>query len=458
MMTDLASVELLRRIEELEAENFALREHENAGQAESDPTSAPRTTRSWAWTVLATLLIVLGALLAPVALVASWSKTVLTDTDRFVATYAPLSESPRIRAFVTDQTLLVINEQVDIPQITSEVIDGITELGTGPRATEALELLKGPAASGVQSLIENGVTSFVESEAFSNVWASALRISHTQLIRAMGENPDAAVQLGDDGSVGIQLGPVIEAVKSALIEQGIDLANQIPVVDRTIIIAQSDALASVQLIYGMTVAAGSWLPWVAILLLAAGVLVARRRAVALIWAAVALALSMILSLAGFAIGNVALTSALSPAVLPSGVTGLLYETVAGDMRTTAVAVMVLALVVALVAWLAGPFDLPRRLRAFATEAAGGLRGAAERRGITTGRVGVWIYTRRMLLRAAVAIAAAGIVLFVRPLTVGVTLWTLVLSAVALAILELAQRPVITVPATVNESIPIVDVE
>lgn len=460
-MADLANGDLLRRIEQLEAENSILRERTLDGSAPPSAAVAvpqARKQRGWGWTLLATVLIVVGAVLAPVALVASWSKTVLTDTDQFVATYAPLSEDPSVQAYVTEQAVAVINEQIDIPQITSDVIDGVTELGTGPRATEALELLKGPAASGVQTLIENGVTTFVESEAFSNVWASALRISHTQLVRAMGDDPNAAVQVEGDGSVGIQLGPIIDAVKSALIDQGIDLANQIPEVDRTIVIAQSDALGSVQLAYEVAVTAGSWLPWIAIVFLAAGVLVARRRSVALIWAAVALALSMGLALAGFAVGSVALISALSPGVLPSGVAGLLYETVAGDMRATAVAVLVLAVVVAVVSWVAGPFEIPRRLRGFASEAAGAVRSAAERRGITTGRVGEWIYTWRMLLRALIAVVAAAVVLLVRPITVGLTLWTLVLAAVALAILELVQRPVITVPATAEENVPVVTVE
>lgn len=457
-MADLANVELQRRIEELEAENSALR---TGGPAQPVvPAAAPARAkrRGWGWTLLATVLIVLGALLAPVALVASWSKTVLTDTDQFVATYAPLADDPRIQAYVTEQALLVINERIDIPQITSDVIDGITELGTGPRATQALELLKGPATSGLQSLIERGVTTFVESEAFANVWASALRASHTALVRAMADNPDAAVQLSDDGTIGIQLGPIIEAVKQSLIDRGIGLANQIPTVDRTIVIAQSDKLASVQLAYSLAVTAGAWLPWIAILLLAAGVLVARRRAIALIWAAVALALSMTLALAGFFLGNVAFVSALSPGVFPSGVSSLLYETVAGDMKATAVAVLVLGIVVALVAWLAGPFEIPRRLRGLASETAGVAREAAERRGITTGRVGEWLYTHRVLLRAVIAVIAAAVVLFVRPVTIELTLWTLALSAIALAILELVQRPVVTVPATAEETVPTVRVE
>ncbi|MET0479979.1 MAG: hypothetical protein ABWZ69_01345 [Mycetocola sp.] len=458
-MADQSNVDLQRRIEELEAENGALRQQRSVPPAAPAVGAAPRQKRrGWGWTLLATVLIVLGAVLAPVALVASWTKTALTDTDRFVATYAPLAEDPQMQAYVTDQVVAVINEQIDIPGITSDVIDGITELGTGPRATEALQALKGPAASGMQTLVENAVTRFVQSDAFANVWATALRVSHTQLERAMGADPDAALQLGDNGSIGIQLGPIIAEAKSALVDRGIGLANQIPEVDRTIIIAQSDALASVKLAYGLAVTAGVWLPWTAIFLLALGVVVARRRSVALIWAAVALALSMALALAGLAVGSILLISALSPAVLPSGVAALLYNTVASDMRATAIAVLVLAIVVALVGWLAGPFEIPRRLRGMTSEAAGAVRGAAERRGITTGRVGVWIYTRRGLLRGVIAVVAAAVVLFVRPITVELTLWTLVLAALALAILELVQRPVITVPAAAEEGVPVVEVE
>jgi hypothetical protein len=64
----------------------------------------------------------------------------------------------------------------------------------------------------------------------------------------------------------------------------------------------------------------------------------------------------------------------------------------------------------------------------------------------------------MLLRAAVAVIAAAIVLLVRPLTVGLTLWTLVLAVVVVGILELVQRPVITVPATAEENVRVVEVE
>ena len=442
-MTEQTDAELRQIIRALEAENDRLRVGSvstGGGAAGTEPV-VRKKRHGWGRTLLATVLIVVGALLAPVAVAASWAKVVLTDTDRFVASYAPLAEDPAIQTYITDETLVVINEQVDIPGLTSDVIDGITALGTGPRATDALNLLKGPAASGIQSLIERGVTTFVESEAFANVWASALRVSHTQLVAAAQNDPDAAVTLGSDGTVGIQPGPIVEAVKSALVAQGIAIAAQIPTVDRTIVVAQSDAIPTVQLAYGLAVMAGDWLPWIAILFLVLGVLVARRRSVTVIGAAAALALSMAVLAAAFAIGGLLVVSSVDPAVLPANVATLLYETVVGDMRATTIAVLVLAVLVALVGWLSGPFLPARRLRSLARAGAARIRHAAEDRGMTTGRTGEWLYRQRVLMRVLVGVAAAAVVLFVRPLTPALTIWTLVIAGAVLAVLEIVQRPV-----------------
>jgi len=283
----------------------------------------------------------------------------------------------------------------------------------------------------------------VESEAFADVWATALRVSHRQLVATMEGDPDAAVSLGANGEIGVQLAPIIEAVKSALIERGIGLAEQIPVVDRTITVARSDAVPTAQLGYGLAVAAGVWLPWVSIGLLAIGVLVARRKSVALVATAVVLAVVMAALLALFAVGHAVFVTSVAPGVVPGGVSGVLFETVVERMRSTAVAVLTLAVVVALVGWFAGPFDVPRRLRSLAASAADALRDAVERRGVTTGRVGYWLHRQRVLLRAAVAVIASLVILFVRPLSPSTIVWILVVALLALALLELAQRP----PAT-----------
>jgi len=440
-MAQMTNGELERRIAELEAENAELL---RTREADAGGSLSPRSGRSWGWGLLSVTLILIGMVLAPVAVVASWARAELTDTESFVATFAPLAEEEGVQDFVTDQAMVAITEAIDIPALTSEVVDGIIELGTPPRATAALEALTGPAAAGIRSLIETQIAGFVQSDAFADVWATALRVSHRQLVATMEGDPDAAVTLGANGEIGVQLAPIIEAVKTALVERGIGLAEQIPVVDRTITVATSEAVPTAQLGYGLAVAAGAWLPWVSIGLLAAGVLVARRRSVALIASAAVLALVMVLLLALFAVGHAVFTTSIAPGVVPGGVSGVLFETVVERMRSTTVAVLTLAVVVALVGWFAGPFEVPRRLRSLATSAADALRDAVERRGVTTGRVGLWLHRQRVLLRVVVAVIASLVIVLVRPLSPPTIVWTLIAALVALALLELAQRPPDTV--------------
>ncbi|HEY9478065.1 MAG TPA: hypothetical protein VIQ26_06490 [Microbacteriaceae bacterium] len=455
-MAQANDTDLIEKIAQLEGENAALRAalENQATLPQTDGSGVDATVggygsgkrrRGWGWTLLSTALIVIGAVLAPVATVASWARVQLTDTNSFVTAYAPLANDPAVQEFVTDATMDVIQQNVDIPAFSSRIIDGITALGTGPAATTALEALKGPVAQGIVSLIRSTVGTFVESDAFAQVWQEALRISHTQFVATMQNNPNAAIAVGSDGSVGIQLGPIVERVKTVLVERGLTFASQIPPVDRTITVAQSTSVPTLQLFYGLAVSVGTWLPWIALLFLAAGVAVARRRALALVWAAVALGLAMVVTIAGIAIGRVAFISSASPTLIPADVAETVFNTVTMAMTDTGVAVLVLAIVVAVVAWYAGPFAVPRRLRGFFGSGVAWVREAAARHGISTGRTGEWLYAKRSLIRAAIAVIAAAIVLFVRPLTPALIIWTLVIAALVVVIFELMQRPAITAP-------------
>ena len=207
--------DLRARVAALEAENAALR---------STPAAAgapPRRSRA----VLAVVLILLGVLLAPVAVVTGWATWTLTDTDRFVATYAPLSGSPEVRAYVVDQAMAAVDAEVDLDGLTQELVDGLVALGTGPRATVALRTFQATAADGLRSLIRDGVTEFVASDQFDAAWAETLRIGHSQLIATLSNDPAAVATIGEDGSLGIPLGPIVERVKTDLVERGITVAG-----------------------------------------------------------------------------------------------------------------------------------------------------------------------------------------------------------------------------------------
>ena len=53
--------------------------------------------------MVATLLIVLACVLAPLSAVAVWTRNQVTNTDRYVETVSPLADDPAIQAAITDQ-------------------------------------------------------------------------------------------------------------------------------------------------------------------------------------------------------------------------------------------------------------------------------------------------------------------------------------------------------------------
>ena len=440
VMSDSAE-DLRARVAALEAENAALR----SPDLESEGPHRPRRSRA----VLSVVLILLGVLLAPVAVIAGWATWTLTDTERFVATYAPLADSSELQSYVVDQTMAVVDEKVNFDELTTELVDGLVALGTGPRATTALRTLQGSVADGLRSQVQDGITTFVASEKFATAWSEALRIGHQQLLATLSNDPSAVATISPDGTLGIPLDPIVQRIKAELVERGITAAQRIPQVDRRIVLVQSDNLPLVQLAYGITVGVGTWLPWAVLVLLIGGVAVANRRHRALLWAAGGFALVMALLALAFAAGRVALVAAVPATVLPGSVSTLFYDAVTSSMQSTALAATVLGIAVALVAWLAGPFRAPSRLRELYRDGTGQLRRAADGRGVSTGRFGGWVHRYRSLLFALIAVVAGVVIVTNMPVTISLIGWTAFWSVLAVVVVTLIERPepVTAVPAS-----------
>lgn len=440
------------RAEAARAEAEAARAEAQAAAAQGGAGSATtaastgRKKRGWGWTLLATVLVVIAAILAPVAVVSTWAQRELTDTDYFVSTFAPLVKQPAVQDLVVTQTVAAIESNVDIQGITSDVFTGLEKLGLGPRASSALNSLQAPLVAGIKSLITSTVTKFVQSDAFADIWRQALTTTHQQLLATLNGDKNAAVSIGPNGQIGLQLGPIIDAVKSRLVDQGFGFAKSIPTIDKTIVIAKSSSVTLYMGLYNLVVAVGIWLPWAVLVLLVAGVLVARRRTIALVWASVALGLSMLLVSIGIFVGKTVFQLSVSDAI-PADAAGTLYSGILGFVQSIVVAVAVLAITVLVIALAGGPFRWARALRGYVSSGFAAARRGAGRRGITTGRPGEWIYGQRVLLRVIVGLAGAAVVLFLRPLTLPVIVWTAVIAVIVIAVLELVSRP----PVEVDEA-------
>jgi len=159
--------DLRAQLERLQSENDTLRDTTPIPPSGGDLTPAPPRQRWRAF--VSALLIVIASILVPVSIVSGWARVQLVDEDAFVQTLAPLVDDPAVQQLIIDEAMDAITAQVDFTQLTSDVFDGIADLGLSDRATQALGLLEAPAASGLENLVTTTVTRVVESDAFSDV-------------------------------------------------------------------------------------------------------------------------------------------------------------------------------------------------------------------------------------------------------------------------------------------------
>ncbi|WP_396668543.1 hypothetical protein [Microbacterium sp. R86528] len=435
-----SEVEKLRaELEELRQENAALKTASSEPVA-TGPAKPARSRAGWWRAALSAFCIILAGFMVPVSVVASWARVELVSEDAFVATFAPLADDPGVQALIIDEAVTAIDASIDVETYTDSLFDGIATLDLPPAALTALDLLRAPAASGVESLIETGVTRAVESDAFANVWRTALVASHRALIAtATADDTDGVVTIANDGTLAIQLGPIVEELKSQMIDQGIGVASLIPAISTSIDIVQSDALVLVGTIYAIAVAVGWWLPVICLALFAIGIALARHRSVAVLGTGIAIAIGSGLLAAGFAGANAVLDLNASAVGIPSTTLSTIFYAVVGAMQDTAVVLTFLGVIIALSGWMAGRSRHAARARAFSATLSTSARGSLQRSGMNTGRFGEWMYQQRLLVRAIILVLAVLLVFALRPLSIGDIVLVVVLALAAWLAATLVQR-------------------
>ncbi|MFS3127385.1 hypothetical protein ACLM5J_03165 [Nocardioides sp. Bht2] len=214
------------------------------------------------------LLSVLTCLLLPVALTSAWFSAVVTDTDRYVETVAPLADDPTVTTAAATR------------------LTAATLLAIGSPAAQRPEVRTG---------VRRAVAEVVGSSQFPPVWKSANKIAHQELVRIMDGDRIVA---GD--RMRIDLAPLADSVTAALLREGVnqrlDLSNR----DLTVEVAGTEELEQAQTAWRALGVAGFWLPVAWGLLAIITLVTARRRlatlgglaigsllALTVLWAAVA---------------------------------------------------------------------------------------------------------------------------------------------------------------------------
>jgi hypothetical protein len=140
------------------------------------------------WQAAAAALAVAFVVLLPVAMTSVWIRGTVLSTSGYVATVAPVAQSPVVRAAVQEM-------------VTTEV-------------DNALKHLPGPLRDGLAGLAGDGVSTFMASAALQSLWVTVNSFAHSQLISVL--DGDSTVVATTGGQVVLNLIPVVNGVLNSV--------------------------------------------------------------------------------------------------------------------------------------------------------------------------------------------------------------------------------------------------
>lgn len=390
-------------------------------------------------TVASFVLILIAAVLAPLAVVSTFAVSQISDTDRYVATVAPLAEDPIIQAAVTDRLTSEIFSYIDLDEISDTAVQAIGETADLSTDQEAiLTALTGPLQSGLVSFTNDQIAKVVGSEAFANAWTEANRVAHGQIVKLLSADASGALKV-EQGQISVDIGSVIDQVKSALVEEGFTLADRIPAVTATFVLYESDSLATLQTYYSIANTFGYWLPIVAIALALLGIFIANRRRTAVIGLGFGVLASMAVLSVALSVARNQYLLALPPeanrdaaGIIFDQLTLFLYE----GLRAAALA----GLILALAAILSGPSSTATKIRGVAKSAAEKTGDGLERINVPMSRIQPASARYATAARIGATVIAIAIVLLPDYTTPSLVIWTTVGLLVVLFLIEIFTVP------------------
>jgi len=169
-----------------------------------DAVTAPRPKR---WRrIVAVLLVVLAAFLAPLTVTAVWLHDRILSTDGYVETVTPLVNDPAVTDALANRIVTELFAATDLEKRVTSALPGPVDV-LGPALTGSL-----------RNLATATTERFLESDAFERLWIRANTVAHEQIV-AMFSGKGKAVSQHDDAIV-LDLGVVADAGRDKLVDRG----------------------------------------------------------------------------------------------------------------------------------------------------------------------------------------------------------------------------------------------
>ncbi len=390
------------------------------GSGAGKPAKAPRWRR-----IVGAMLVVVGCLLVPLSLSAVWVRNTLLDTDNYVATVGPLAGNADVQHAIANRVTDALFANADVE---AKVADALP-----PRA----DFLAGPVSDGVRTAINAVTLRLAESDRFETLWENANRRAHGAVVKILTGGGDRVST--DDGTVTVNVEQIVDNVKQRLDARGITIFDdvQVPADKQELVLVQSNDLEQVQGLVDLLQKVAWVLPFVALACFAGALGLSRNRRRTLQRGALGVAFAVAVQLVLLKTGRNLYLDAVTTKKSTPGAAGAVWDQLTTFLRTAGITVVVVALLIAFVAWVLGPSNAAAHLRNGWNRV---LRAGAEPgTGAEPSPVASFVARSKGWLRGlGVALAFLVLILWNHPTALTV-LGIAVLLLVYLAVLELVSR-------------------
>mgnify|MGYP000709300479 CR=1 FL=1 len=230
----------------------------------------PRLAR----TIIGIVLLFLAGVSATFGVASFWTERAILDEGTWVATSKAIVNNPKVQDDVAHAIATQIVTVVGVDDLVGGVLPG------------PLSALSGTVTEKVTDLIAVGAVQVVKTDAFVSVWESAVRATHDEFVHAVdGSNRFVSI---DAKGLSLDVGSSLAEINKQLDQRGIHVLDNVNLSSINIKIQLVDApgLERIRTWVRVLRVGSIVFPAVAVIAAIAGLLIARRRWLAVIAAAV----------------------------------------------------------------------------------------------------------------------------------------------------------------------------
>jgi hypothetical protein len=187
------------------------------------------------------VLLVLAALLVPVAVIATWSARTVTDTDAFVARVAPLASSAEVQSLIEQEMTAQVTQAI-ATRVEPGVSGAIDQMAAPDLVKGLLRDLAGSLGGAVETRTASVVAKVVESPEFAKAFEEAARTAHTDLVAALDGDATTGALVTEGDTVSIKVATVGNAVREELVGAGFTFVDRLPTLEASVPITTVEQL------------------------------------------------------------------------------------------------------------------------------------------------------------------------------------------------------------------------